>query len=255
FAFAATRPADATDPTLELEVADPGSSPDPDESAATPVMSLDTVPADARAPAPVAPDPAEAPAAPDAGPRRPRAGEDPAFAEAMGWPVEGPEPLAGAILPGRRIVAYYGNPLSRRMGALGEYDRDEMLRRLAAQIEEWRRADPGTPVQPALHLVAVVAQGDSGTTGRYRTIMRDTLIEEVYGWAREIGAILFLDIQSGLSDIRELLPRFDHFLERPDVHLGIDPEFMMKTGHVPGTKIGSTDAADINYAADHLAGL
>jgi hypothetical protein len=188
-------------------------------------------------------------------PGRYRAGEDPAFAEAMGWPVDGPAPLPGAILPSKRIVAYYGNPLSKRMGALGEYAKDDMLSRLEDQIAEWRSADPGTPVLPALHLIAVVAQGDSGVTGKYRSIVRDTLVEQVYGWAKEIDGILFLDIQTGLSDIRELLPRFDHFMERPDVHLGIDPEFMMKTGHKPGTKIGTIDAADINYATDHLAKL
>ena len=182
-----------------------------------------------------------------------RAGEDPSFAEANGWPVDGPEALPGAILPDRRIIAYYGNPLSKRMGALGEFEKEDMLRRLEEQAEEWRLADPETPVQKALHLIAVVAQGDSGVTGKYRTIMRDTLVEMVYGWAQESDAIVFLDIQTGLSDIRELLPRFDHFLDRPDMHLGIDPEFMMKTGHVPGSKIGTIDASDINYATEHLA--
>jgi hypothetical protein len=188
-------------------------------------------------------------------PARKRAGEDPDFAKAMGWPVEGPEPLPGAILPGRRIIAYYGNPLSKRMGVLGEYEKDEMLERFERQLEEWRQADPDTPVQPALHLISVVAQGDPGPSGKYRAIMRDTLIEKVYGWAKSKDAILFIDIQVGHSDIRELLPRFDHFLTRPDVHLAIDPEFMMKTGHVPGAKIGTMDAADINYAADYLAKL
>jgi hypothetical protein len=184
-----------------------------------------------------------------------RAGEDPDFAQRMGWPVDGPEALPGAILPNRRIVAFYGNPLSKRMGVLGEYARDEMLSRFDRQLEEWRRADPDTPVQPALHLIAVVAQGDAGTSGKYRTIMRDSLVEMVYGWAKSKNAILFIDIQTGHSNIRELLPRVDKFLSRPDVHLAIDPEFMMKTGHKPGAKIGNMDAADINYAADYLAKL
>jgi hypothetical protein len=184
-----------------------------------------------------------------------RAGEDPDFATRMGWPVSMPEALPGAVLPNRRIIAYYGNPLSKRMGVLGEYPKDEMLRRLDRQVEEWRRADPETPVQPALHLIAVVAQGDPGPSGKYRTIMRDTLIEQVYRWAKEKNAILFIDIQVGLSDIRELVGRFDKFLTRPDVHLAIDPEFMMKTGHKPGAKIGTMDAADINYAANYLANL
>ena len=39
------------------------------------------------------------------------------------------------------------------------------------------------------------------------------------------------------------------------MHLAIDPEFMMKSGHKPGAKIGTMDAADINYAADYLTKL
>ena len=270
-AFAASRPADATDPPME-EVptdnavvadsitVDPSTASSDDDADTTQAPAAESEeradPVEDSTATEPAPSAVATPArAQDSSTRRYRAGEDPAFAEAMGWPVEGPEPLPGAILPDRRIVAYYGNPLSTRMGVLGEYPKDEMLRRFREQVDEWRRADPDTPVQPALHLVAVVAQGDSGPSGKYRTIMRDTLIEQVYRWAQEAGAILFIDIQVGLSDIREILPRFDHFLSRPDVHLAIDPEFMMKTGHVPGTKIGSMDAADINYAAEYLARL
>jgi hypothetical protein len=29
-----------------------------------------------------------------------------------GWPVKGPNPLPGSLLPQKRIVAFYGNPLS-----------------------------------------------------------------------------------------------------------------------------------------------
>lgn len=36
------------------------------------------------------------------------------------------------------------------------------------------------------------------------------------------------------------------------VHLGIDPEFSMKSGKKPGSSIGTFDAADINYAMDFL---
>ena len=33
------------------------------------------------------------------------------------WPVEH-DPLSGAVLPAKRIVAFYGNPLSKKMGVL-----------------------------------------------------------------------------------------------------------------------------------------
>lgn len=184
-----------------------------------------------------------------------RAGEDPEYAKRMGWPVEGPAPLPGAIVPNKRIIAYYGNPLSKRMGVLGEYEPQDMLRRLDREVEAWRKADPATPVQPALHLIAVVAQGDPGPSGKYRTIMRDTLVEQVYKLAQSKNAIMFIDIQTGHSNIRELLPKFEKFLTRPDMHLGIDPEFMMPAGVKPGAKIGRIDASDINYASAYLADL
>jgi len=184
------------------------------------------------------------------------AGEDPAFAKSCGWPVVCAEPLPGAILPAKRIVAYYGNPLSRRMGALGEFDKDEMLRRLHAEVLHWEQADPGKPVQPALHLIAVVAQGEPGKTGKYRMVMPDEVINRVYGWAKEANALMFIDIQTGLDDIRVILPRFEWILKNPDVHLGIDPEFnLIASGVVPGKKVGTYDAADINYCSEYLAGL
>ena len=184
------------------------------------------------------------------------AGEDPGFAKQCGWPVKCSEPLPGSILPKKRIVAYYGNPLSKRMGALGEYPKDEMLRRLKGEVSRWQKVEPSHPVQPALHLIAVVAQGAPGKAGKYRMIMPDNIINQVYGWAREAGAILFIDIQTGHDDIRTILPRFEWILKNPDVHLGIDPEFnLIKSGKIPGTKIGTYDAADVNYVTGYLQGI
>lgn len=171
------------------------------------------------------------------------------------WPVNGPDPLPGAILPSKRIVAFYGNPLSKKMGILGELPSDEMLAKLDKEVTAWSSADSATPVQPALHLIAVVAQGSPGTAGKYRLRMDSALIERVYGWAKSKGALLFLDVQVGQGTLQEELPRLIPFLKRPDVHLGIDPEFSMKRGNVPGTRIGTFDAADVNYASGLLRDL
>lgn len=183
-------------------------------------------------------------------------GESPEYAQKCGWPVNCPPLLSGSILPSKRIVAYYGNPLSKRMGALGEYPKDEMLRRLKGEVAKWQAADPATPVQPALHLIAVVAQGAPGKDGKYRMIMPDKIVNQVYGWAKEAGAVMFIDIQTGHDDIRAVLPRFEWILKNPDVHLGIDPEFnLIKSGKKPGTKIGTYNGADINYASGYLKDL
>lgn len=171
------------------------------------------------------------------------------------WPVNGPDPLPGSILPAKRIVAFYGNPLSKKMGILGEAAPDEMLAKLDKEVAAWNSADSATPVQPALHLIAVVAQGSPGTAGKYRMRMDSALIEQVYGWAKSKKALLFLDVQVGQGTLQEELPRLAPFLKRPDVHLGIDPEFSMKRGGVPGTRIGTFDAADVNYASSLLRDL
>ena len=92
--------------------------------------------------------------------------KSPEFAQKCGWPVDCPTPLPGSILPQKRIVAYYGNPLSKKMGALGEFPKDEMLQKLKGEAARWQAADPATPVQPALHLIAVVAQGSPRQGGQ-----------------------------------------------------------------------------------------
>jgi hypothetical protein len=59
-------------------------------------------------------------------------------------------------------------------------------------------------------------------------------IDSVLSMAREINAIVFLDIQVGLSSLQSEIPALEPYLLMPNVHLGIDPEFSMKGGQAPG---------------------
>jgi tetrahydromethanopterin S-methyltransferase subunit G len=188
----------------------------------------------------------------DSAAKRPGAGKNPIFAKEKGWYPQMPEFRDGVLLPCNRIVVYYGNPASTRMGALGEFPRDEMLSRLQRQVEQWRQADPSTPVIPGLHLIAVVAQGDPGPSGKYRNQIRDRVVDSIYQMAKSINGIMFIDVQVGTDDIRNIMPRFDEFLKRPDIHFAVDPEFYMRGGVVPGRRIGTMYAADINWVMDHL---
>lgn len=172
------------------------------------------------------------------------------------WPVKRqPYPIKGAILPFKRIVAYYGNLYSKRMGILGEYPPKEVWRRLNAELKAWEKADPSTPVQPAIHYIAVVAQGAPLKGGKYRTRMPEVQIDSALSIARMGNAIVFLDVQVALSNLREEVPLLEKYLKMPHVHLAIDPEFSMKDGSRPGTRIGTYDASDINYCSDYLARL
>jgi hypothetical protein len=178
--------------------------------------------------------------------------------KSTGWPVPTAPQLPGSILPAKRIVAFYGNPLSKRMGILGEVPYDEMLAKLDTFADKWRTADPSLPIQPALHLVVSVAQGQPGKDGLYRQRSDPDLIEKIYGMAHARGAITILDLQVGKSTIDSELPIILPFLQRPDVHLGLDPEFSMhhnREGRIPGEKIGAMDADDVNKVIATLANL
>ena len=166
------------------------------------------------------------------------------------WP-KGPAPVAGALLPKNRIVAYYGNPHSKKMGVIGEYPEQQMLGMLDRTVAAWKAADPKTPVIPAIHLVSVVAQGSAGADKMWRRRETSQMIEKTYAWAKAKKGLLFLDIQASHSTVQQELPPLLKYLERPDVHLGLDPEFYMhhdKAGVRPGAKIGTMMASDVNHA-------
>ncbi|XZF15707.1 hypothetical protein ACTHGU_06190 [Chitinophagaceae bacterium MMS25-I14] len=171
------------------------------------------------------------------------------------WPVRTEYPLPGAVLPFKRIVAYYGNFYSKGMGVLGALPPEEMLKQLGAEVKKWEAADPGIPVQPALHYIAVTAQGSPGKGSKYRLRMPFGQIDHALELAKKIDAIVFLDVQVGHSTLQEELPMLEPYLKLPEVHLGIDPEYSMKGGEVPCAKIGTFDAADVNYASEWLAGI
>jgi hypothetical protein len=170
------------------------------------------------------------------------------------WPVHGPEPLPGSILPEHRIVAFYGNPLSKRMGILGELPPDQMLSRLEEVATQWAATDSGQKVLPALHLIAIVAQGYPGPARKYRLQMPDSIIQRLASVVEERGWLLFLDMQVGVSTVEEELKVLVPYLRRPYVHLALDPEFAMKDGKRPGTDwMGRMDASEVNHAIDVLA--
>ena len=171
------------------------------------------------------------------------------------WPVKTVYPNAGALLPFNRIIAYYGNLYSTKMGVLGEYPEAEMLAKLNVEVKKWENADPGTPVIPALHYIAVVAQGSAGQDGKYRARMPSSEIDKVLAMAAKINAIVFLDIQVGFSNVETEIPLLEKYLKLPNVHLAIDPEFSMKGTIRPGKIVGTLDAADINFASNYLAKL
>ncbi|GAA4378837.1 lipoprotein [Hymenobacter koreensis] len=162
--------------------------------------------------------------------------------------------LPGAILPGKRIIAFYGNIRAKGMGILGREPKEQMLAKFRKVQKEWQEADPSIPVQPALHSVTITAQAAAGKDGKYRLMNSKATIDETIQWAKDNNAIVFLDVQVGLSNLPNELHKLEPWLKDPIVHMGIDPEFAMETkGVKPGRKIGTYDAKDVNYAINFLA--
>ncbi len=171
------------------------------------------------------------------------------------WNFKTPHPLPGAILPYKRVIAFYGNLFSKRMGVLGALPKNQMISLLKEETAKWRAADSVVPPIPALHYIAITAQGKPGKQNKYRQRMPHRHIDTILSWAKEIDGIVFLDVQIGQSTVIDEVNTLVNYLKLPNVHLGLDPEFSMKDGRVPGTKIGTMSADEINGAIDILQKL
>jgi hypothetical protein len=130
-----------------------------------------------------------------------------------------------------------------------------MWEKLNSEVKAWEKADSLTPVQPAIHYIAVVAQGIPLKSGNYCLRMPRAQIDSVLSIAKMGNAIVFLDVQVAQSNLQTEVPLLEKYLKMPQVHLAIDPEFAMQEGKIPGKKIGTLDASDINFCSEYLAKL
>ena len=162
-----------------------------------------------------------------------------------------PTPTPGPpILPDKRVVAFYGNPAADELGILGIGAPDLAGRRLLRQAKAY-----GKNVQPAMELIAVVANAHPGMDGLYNRRERNGIIRRYLRAARKVDAILILDIQPGRSDFFTETLRLQRWLKEPDVHLALDPEWRIRAGQVPGDVIGTVEAREVNGVSAWLEQL
>jgi hypothetical protein len=142
------------------------------------------------------------------------------------------------------------------MGVLGEQPLPQTVQRLRRQAQAYAEADPTRPVQLALELITPVAQAAPGPDGLYRLRMAPEVIDEVAQLAEQEHLLLILDVQIGQSTVPAELQVLLPYLERPYVHLALDPEFAIADKHgEPGEVIGTLDASDVNYAIGVLTDI
>jgi hypothetical protein len=150
------------------------------------------------------------------------------------------------------VVAYYGAPQDRQLGALGIGTPAHAGRRLLKQAAPYGRRT--RPVLPAMELISTVAANAPGVDGLYRTQQTAKVINRYLHAARRIKALLVLDIQPGHADFLSEVQRLAPWLGQPDVGVALDPEWHTP-GVVPGTQIGSVTAEEVNQVSDYVAGI
>lgn len=169
--------------------------------------------------------------------------------------LKGKQDQTSGPLKKNRLVAYYGTPLSENMGILGEYDAEEMMRKLKAQAAVYSELDPERPAIPTIELIATVAQRSPGPEGLYITPPSKEVIDEYVKLAEKHGALIMLDVQLGRADVMQAVQEVEEYLRLPNVHLAIDTEYSVGPGQVPGEDLGHVEGADIQEAVEYVDNL
>ncbi|MDR1429009.1 MAG: hypothetical protein LBI85_01855 [Spirochaetaceae bacterium] len=145
-----------------------------------------------------------------------------------------------SLLLNQDILAFYGHPLSRRMGILGLYPLEELDRRLSDLANEYQELNNGRGIKKAFYIIygTVWPEGQIG-------ILNETVLQTYIQYALDHDILIFLDHQIGRYDVIDSLKRMFPYLRYPNVHLALDPEWRTQK---PMEEIGSVSAAEINEA-------
>lgn len=152
------------------------------------------------------------------------------------------------------MVAYYGAPGGGQLGVLGATS----PQRAAAAIERRARGfrGYGLPVQPAMELIATVAQAAPGPDGDYSAPIPHAEIRRYLRVVHRHHMLLLLDLQPGRASFLSQAKALRPLLLDPSVDLALDSEWKVGPHQSPGGgRIGSCRARGINAVVRYLARL
>jgi hypothetical protein len=170
--------------------------------------------------------------------------------------------VASSDLPGggarifadhRILVAYYGTAGSGALGVLGEAPPEQIVPRLMRAAAPFARS--GRPVQPVFELIVTVAHASPTKTGTYSSNIPRREVRRYIAAAHRHGVLVVLDLQPGRADFLDVAKSWEWALRDPWVGLALDPEWRMGPHGVPGSRIGSVSAAEVNRVSAWLDGL
>lgn len=157
------------------------------------------------------------------------------------------------ILGHYRVVAYYGGANGPALGVLGSKTPDKIAADIETRAKQWRQY--GRKVQPAMELIATVAQASPGPHGAYSKAISYADLNRYVRAAHKHRMLLILDFQPGRAQFISEVHHFRAALTDPWVSAALDPEWKVTRHQVPGKVIGHASAASINVVRDYLAGI
>jgi hypothetical protein len=167
--------------------------------------------------------------------------------------MEGTTDETDGILKDYRLVAYYGQPNSTKMGILGEMEPEALMKKLKEQTQAYSDADPARPAIPTIELITTIAQRDPGPNGKYYHMTSEEDIDEYAELAKKHNAILMLDVQLGRDTALHQVQLLEKWLKLPYVHVAIDTEFHVEEGQTPGIDLGSVDGSEVQEVVDYVS--
>ncbi len=170
-------------------------------------------------------------------------------------PVNGSLPHGATKIfgAGRFLVAYYGTAETGALGVLGETPPDVMQRRVHRAAAPFVRRRQ--PVQVVYELIVTIADRYPGKGGDFAHDIPRREVQKYIDAAHKHDALLLLDIQPGRANFLDAAKRWAWALKDPYVGLALDPEWRMGRHGVPGTRIGSVDASEVNRVSAWLRDL
>jgi hypothetical protein len=161
-----------------------------------------------------------------------------------------------SVFYGRVWVGLYGAPSGPGLGILGTQSATNTVAMAVQQALAYQDILTDAVVIPFFHMVTTVADPHAGADGDYNHRMTTETIQLWIDVAHTHGLVSVLDIQTGYSPVLTELEYLEPFLRQKDVHLAIDPEFMMTgTDAIPGQRIGHMPAQTLNIAQAWLSNL
>ncbi len=168
------------------------------------------------------------------------------------------DPLDRPIFSDTLWVGLYGTPGGRGLGILGRYSATDTVTLAMRQAISYQVlvSETGVSVTPFFHMVTTIADPFPGADADYvHRVATDTLSLWI-DVAQRYGLVSVLDIQPGHSPLTQELRYLEPFLRRRDVHLAVDPEFLMvDEAAIPGARIGSMSGRLLNATQSWLSDL